>query len=83
MLSLLMFIFLSVSRERRNTQPKGNIFYSTRKFLVVFFNNSCSYGTDIYFPAPKRKISIKDRHNTLSFSKLFLTTSTSFEHELP
>jgi hypothetical protein len=55
MLPLLIFMFLPASRERQNTQQKGNIFYSPRKILFVFSNFSCSCGTYIYFPAEKEK----------------------------
>jgi hypothetical protein len=48
-------MFLPARLERQNTKPKGNMFYSSRKVLVMYFNTSCSCGIYVHFPAGKGK----------------------------
>jgi hypothetical protein len=48
-------MFLPARRERQNTQQKGNIFYSSQKILVMYFNTFCSCGIYVHFPTTKGK----------------------------
>ena len=80
MLPLLIFMFLSSGRERQKHNQRETYFIVSKNFSCVFEQFLLLWNLRL-FSCSKRKISIQDRRNPESFSKLFPTTSPSFRQD--